>query len=80
MEKRKMLTFSIPAQLLIETASCFALLVFSWKLSGGVTDGSQSRTGACVLLGFAVLFALGGILGLVKTARKYRNYQKEKGR
>lgn len=79
MEKRKMLMFSVPVQLLIETASCFVLLGFSWRLSGGVTDGSQTRTGACVLLGFTVLFALGGILGLVKTARKYRNYRKEKG-
>ena len=75
-----MLTFSVPAQLLIETAASIALLGFSWKLSRGVLDGSQTAAGARVLLAFTVLFALGGILGLAKTARKYRAYRRERGR
>lgn len=75
MEKRKMLTFSVPAQILIETVSSGFLLVCTVILTDGALNGSQTRTGAGILAVFAVVFAVGGILGLLKCMRKYKAYK-----
>lgn len=70
-----MLTFSIPAQIFIETAASGFLLVCAAILAEGAWNGSQTPTGAGILTLFAVLFAVGGILGLLKCVRKYRVYR-----
>lgn len=70
-----MLTFSVPAQILIETVASVFLLVCAVILMDGVLNGSQTPTGAGILAIFAVLFAVGGILALLKCVRKYKTYK-----
>lgn len=71
-----MLTFSTPAQLVIETAASGFLLFCAWYLSSGVLNNSQTQTGTYILLFFTVAFAAGGVLGFFKCARKYQAYRK----
>ena len=75
-----MLTFSVPAQILIETVASGFLLACAAILADGVLDGSQTPTGTGILAFFAVLFAVGGILGLLKCVRKYRTYRSTAGK
>ncbi len=71
-----MLSFSTPTQVVIETTASGFLLFCAAYLFKGVHDSSQTQTGSYILLFFALVFALGSVLGFFKCARKYQTYRK----
>lgn len=78
MEKRKMLTFELESRLMIELFASVALLGISLYLAFGIFNGSQSETGIYGLAFFALLFAVGGGGGLVRTVLRYRKAKKNR--
>lgn len=78
MEKRNMLTFSISAQIFIETFASLFLLGTAYKLFEGVYCKTQGRTGSLILFFFACLFLTGGIAGLIKCGMKYKKHKQNR--
>lgn len=77
LKKRKMLTFSISAQVWIESIASAFLLFGAYKLFGGAFDGTQTRMGSRILLVYAVVFLAGGIVGLIRSYFKYKKHKQE---
>lgn len=72
MEKRRMMTFNVEGRLVVELLASLALLFFAYRCGCGVFDGSQTQTGTYGLAVFALLFAAGGIGGLIRTLVRYK--------
>ena len=76
MGKYNMLKFNEPTQIGIESCASVFLLFCAGYMIYGVFEGKQTQTGMYMLIFFAVVFAVGGVIGLVKTYIRHREYQK----
>ena len=77
MEKRRMLSFSLAERLVIDFLASLVLLGIAFHIAGGIFDGSQGTVGRYGLIGFTLLFLVGGIAGIVRTILRYRKAKKE---
>ena len=76
MGKYNMLKFNEPTQIGIESCASVFLLFCSGFLIHGVFEGKQSQIGIYILIFFAAVFGIGGVIGLVKTYIRHREFRK----
>ncbi|GAB2044592.1 hypothetical protein AGATL06_10890 [Agathobaculum sp. TL06] len=77
MDKRKMLSFDETTRMVIEAAASLFLFFCAYKLLGGAGEAGQEPKGTGIMLFFSVVFAVGGLAGLIKTFIKYKRYRKD---
>ena len=77
MEKRKMLSFDVIGQLTVKALASVFLFFCAGMIIKGVLEHGETATGEAIMIAFALLFVVGGIVGICRVIRKYRDYRRD---